>query len=323
MLVPKVRGCAARFKAGRVGGRKFATPAGMNRDAGILAMLKETVREFLGDDCMRLAAALSYYTIFSLPALLILILMTTSVFMDPQDMQGRIGQQMRSLIGPDGADQIQTMIEYANRPDTGGPLAAIIGIGALLFGATGAFIQLQTALNKAWDVKPDPAAGGVKTFIVKRFFSLAMILGIAFLLLVSLVISALLVAFGDVVAGFLPGVSDVLLQLLQHAVSLALIATLFAAMFKVLPDADIAWRDVWVGAVVTALLFVVGKFLIGLYLGNSEPGTAYGAAGSLAVLLVWIYYSAMILFFGAEFTQVWASRRGGGVHPSKGAVAAD
>jgi membrane protein len=292
----------------------------MKNDDGIFAMLKETVREFLGDDCMRLAAALSYYTIFSLPALLILILMVASVFIDPQDMQGRIDQQMGALIGRDGAEQIQTMIEHANRPDTGGPLAAILGIAALLFGATGAFMQLQAALNKAWDVEPDPDAGGLRNFIVKRFFSLAMILGIAFLLLVSLVISAALGAFGDVLASYLPGVSEVLLQLLQLGVSLALISALFAAMFKVLPDADIAWRDVWVGAVVTALLFVVGKFAIGLYLGNSEPGTAYGAAGSLAVLLVWIYYSAIILFLGAEFTQVWATRRGGGVRPSKGAV---
>jgi membrane protein len=292
----------------------------MKNDDGIFAMLKETVREFLGDDCMRLAAALSYYTIFSLPALLILILMVASVFIDPQDMQGRIDQQMGALIGRDGAEQIQTMIEHANRPDTGGPLAAILGIAALLFGATGAFMQLQAALNKAWDVEPDPDAGGLRNFIVKRFFSLAMILGIAFLLLVSLVISAALGAFGDVLASYLPGVSEVLLQLLQLGVSLALISALFAAMFKVLPDAEIAWRDVWVGAVVTALLFVVGKFAIGLYLGNSEPGTAYGAAGSLAVLLVWIYYSAIILFLGAEFTQVWATRRGGGVRPSKGAV---
>jgi membrane protein len=294
----------------------------MSNEAGIIAMLKETVREFLDDDCMRLAAALSYYTVFSLPALLILILMVASVFIDPQTMQGQIRQQMSGLIGESGAGQIQTMIEEANRPDTGGPLAAILGIGALLFGATGAFMQLQAALNKAWDVAPDPEAGGIKNFIVKRFFSLAMILGVAFLLLVSLVLSAALGAFGEVLAGMLPGVSEILLHALQIGVSLALIAVLFAAMFKVLPDADIAWRDVWVGAVFTALLFVIGKYLIGLYLGNSEPGSAFGAAGSLAVLLVWIYYSALILFLGAEFTQVWAVRRGRGVEPSEGAIRA-
>jgi membrane protein len=293
----------------------------MTRDDGILAMARETIREFLDDECMRMAAALSYYTIFSLPALLILILTLAGAFIDAQQLEGRIGQQMTELIGPDGAAQIQTMIEHANRPDTGGPLAILLGVGALLFGATGAFIQLQATLNQAWGVRPDPEAGGITSFLVKRIFSLGMILGVAFLLLVSLVVSALLTAFGDVLAAYLPGVSDVLLRALQAAVSIGLVACLFAAIFKVLPDAEIAWKDVWVGAVVTALLFVLGKFLIGLYLGNSEPGTAYGAAGALAVLLVWIYYSAIILFLGAEFTQVWATRRGRGVHPSEGAIA--
>jgi membrane protein len=292
------------------------------KEPGMFGMLKETVSEFLEDECPRLAAALSYYTVFSLPALLILILMVASVFVDPADMQGRIQQQMSGLIGQDGADQITTMIEHANRPDTGGPLAALLGIGALLFGATGAFIQLQDALNKAWDVKPDPETGGIRNFLVKRVLSFGMILGIAFLLLVSLVISAALGAFGDVLAAMVPGVSEILMQIVQLAISLALISLLFAAMFKILPDAEIAWRDVWIGGLFTAILFVLGKFLIGLYLGNSEPGTAYGAAGSLAVLLVWIYYSAMILFLGAEFTQVRAQRRGGGIRPSKGAVAA-
>jgi membrane protein len=182
-------------------------------------------------------------------------------------------------------------------------------------------VELQAALNRAWGVEPDPDRGGVKNFVIKRLFSLGMVLSIAFLLLVSLVLSAALTAFGGALGGLLPGdASEVLLQLLDNAVSLVVITLLFAAMFKVLPDARIAWRDVWVGALVTTVLFLAGKFLIGLYLGQANPGEAYGAAGSLAILLVWIYYSSLILLLGAEFTPVWARERGAGVEPQEGAV---
>lgn len=286
-----------------------------------MGLLKATFKEFFEDNAPRLAAALSYYTIFALPPLLVLILMLTGAVVDPQDVQGSVERQISSLMGPEGAAQIRTMIEQANAPGAGGTLATILSIAALIFGATGAFAQLQAALNTAWGVKPDPEVGGVKNFLLKRLLSFGMILGVAFLLLVSLLLSALVGMFGDALAGVLGGgISGVLLQVLQATLSLAVITVLFAAMFKVLPDARIAWRDVWMGAAVTALLFVAGKFLIGFYIGRSNPGSAYGAAASLAVVLVWVYFAALIMLLGAEFTQVWSRRRGRGIRPEEGAV---
>lgn len=286
-----------------------------------LQLLKHAAKEFVADECPRMAAALSYYTIFSLPPILILILLIVGLVMEPADVQGAMESQLQGLMGPAGGEQVRTIIEQSEQPGAGRPLAAILGIGALIFGATGAFIELQNALNRAWEVKPDPEEGGFFSFVTKRLLSFGMVLVVAFLLLVSLALSAVLSAFGSVIAGMAPdGVSDVLLYAVNLGLSLAVFTLLFAAIFKVLPDAEVAWKDVWVGAFATALLFVIGKFLIGLYLGQSDPGQAYGAAGSLAVLLVWVYYSSMILFFGAEFTQAWAENKGAGIEPSDGAV---
>jgi membrane protein len=241
--------------------------------------------------------------------------------MDPNDVRGGLESQMQSLMGASAGEQIRTMIEKAEQRPSGGLLPTLLGLGALLFGATGAFGQLQKALNRTWGVEPDPDQGGIKTFVTKRLFSFGMILVVAFLLLVSLVISAALSGIGDRLGGFLPsGLSGPVLQALNLAISFGVIVLLFAALFKVLPDAVIAWRSVWVGAAVTAALFVVGKFLIGFYLGRSNPGQAYGAAGSLAVLLLWVYYSGIILLLGAEFTETWAKHRGEGLRPEPGAV---
>ncbi|HUF11768.1 MAG TPA: YihY/virulence factor BrkB family protein [Longimicrobiales bacterium] len=287
----------------------------------MLAILRETWREFRADDAPRVAAALAYYTIFALPPLLVLLIMIAGAVWEPEDIQGSIQTQMRSMLGAEGAAGIRTMLENANRPGRGGLLPTLLSVAALLFGATGALTQLQSALNTAWDVRPDPERGGVRNFLAKRLLSLGMILGIGFLLLVSLVLSAALTAFGDALAGLLPdAISGALLHAVQLVVSFVVITGLFAAMFKVLPDAVIQWRDVWAGAVATAALFVIGKFAIGLYIGQSEPGSAYGAAGSLAVILVWVYYAALIVLLGAEFTQVWARRRGAAIVPEPGAV---
>jgi membrane protein len=286
---------------------------------GVFGTLTRSVRDFLDDDCMTRAAALSYYTVFSLPPLLILILLLAGTLLDPNDVRGGLESQIDALMGPAGGDQVRTMLTHAERPG-GGLFPTLIGIGALLFGATGAFSQLQSALNRAWEVEPDPYQGGLKTFLFKRLLSFGMILTVAFLLLVSLAVSAALAAFGGALESFLPeGLSAPLLQALNLLLSLAVITVLFAAIFKVLPDATVAWRDVWVGAAVTAVLFTVGKFLIGLYLGKSNPGEAYGAAGSLALLLLWIYYSSIIVLFGAEFTQAWAETHGRAVTPEQGA----
>jgi membrane protein len=285
----------------------------------MLGLLRRAVRDFQEDDCPRMAAAMSYFTVFSLPPLLALLLMVVAVFADPTDVQGRIEAQIESLVGADGAAQVRQMIAAADRPESRSPAKAALGLIVLLVGATGAFGQLQAALNRAWEVKPDPH-GGVRRMLLKRLLSLGMVLTIAFLLLVSLVVSAVLSAFGDLLGSLLGGLSGAVMQLLQTAISFGAIAVLFALMFKWVPDARIRWRDALVGGAFTALLFGLGKLLIGMYLAQSDPGSSFGAAGALAIILVWIYYSAMILFLGAEFTEAWAVERGGGVEPEPGAI---
>jgi membrane protein len=214
---------------------------------------------------------------------------------------------------------VREMMEAAGEQTNGG-VAAILGIIALLFGATGVMVQLQASLNKAWEVQPDPQQGGVKTFAVKRLLSLAMIVAVAFLLLVSLVLTAVLQAMAGVIATWLPNWMASWAPLaIDTAVSLVVFTLLFAAMFRWLPDADVRWRDTWIGAGVTAVLFILGKFALGLYFGMSDTGR-YGAAASFVLLLLWAYYSAAIFLFGAEFTQVWARRHGRRIVPEEGAV---
>lgn len=293
-----------------------------NSASGIVGLFKKSVTDFIADDCMDSAAALSYYTIFSLPAILVLLMLLVSSVMDANDVRGGLESQMQNLMGPNAGEQVRTIIEKAEQKPSGGLIPTILGILGLVFGATGAFGQLQKSLNRTWDVEPDPNQGGIKAFLSKRVFSLGIILVVAFMLLVSLVISAALSGMGDRLGSFLPsGLSEPVLQALNLLISLGAITLLFAAMFKVLPDAQISWRSVWVGAAFTAILFVLGKFVIGLYLGKSNPGQAYGAAGSLAVLLLWIYYSSLIVLFGAEFTETWAQeRRGETIEPEPGAI---
>jgi membrane protein len=287
----------------------------------MLDLIKTTFKEFSDDDAPRMAAALSYFTVFSLPPLLILIIMIAGLLFDPQQIEGQLMQQIGSALGPEGAEQIRTMIRNADRPGSGGTLMTVLSIAALIVGATGAFGQLQAALNKAWEVRKDPEKGGILSIVMKRALSFGMILVIVFLLLISLVLSTLLTAAGSALADALPAaIGSGALWAFDLGLSLLVITLLFMTMFKVLPDAKIAWSDVWHGALVTAVLFVAGKFLLGLYIGRSDPGSAFGAAGSLAIILVWIYYSAMIFLLGAEFTQVYANRRGSGIQPDAGAV---
>ncbi len=293
----------------------------MTQSRGSFPVLKQTLKGFSEDDCPTMAAALSYYTVFSLPPLLLLLLSLLGAVLGPQDIQGTMESQIGEIMGPAGAGQVRAILANAERPAGEATLPAVLSVIALLIGATGVFGQLQAALNKAWGVAPDPSRGGIKRVLLKRMFGIGMVLGLSFILLVSLVVSAVLTAFGDQLGRFLPeGLSAPLLEAINFAGSLAIIALLFGAIFKIMPDARIAWSDVRVGAVVTALLFVAGKFVLGLYLGRSNPGEAFGAAGALAVMLVWIYYSSMIVLLGAEFTQAWAEHRGSGIVPEKGAV---
>jgi membrane protein len=288
--------------------------------SGVLQVARDAARDFVDDGCPSLAASLSYYTIFSLPPFLVLLMLILGVALDPEDVRGALEGQIEGLVGPAGGEVARDLLREAEQPLGRGLGAALVGGAALLLGATGAFGQLQAALNRVWEVQPDPAQGGLLNFLGKRFFSLLLLFGVAFFLLVSLVLSAALSALGAGLSQALPAFSEPALHALQSAVSFGVLALLFAAMLKVIPDARVAWRDVWVGALATALLFVVGKFAIGFYLGRSNPGEAYGAAASLAAVLVWIYYASMILMLGAEFTQTWARRRGAGVEPEPGAV---
>lgn len=281
-------------------------------------LVKDTITEWNQDNVPLLAAALAYYTLFSLAPLLIIAIAIAGAVFGEEAARGDIVGQIQGLVGIEGAEAIEAMIENAQRPGSGGAIATIVSVAVLLFGASGVFGQLQTALNTIWEVKPQPGRG-VKSFLQARFLSFAMVLVIGFLLLVSLVLSTVLAALGNFFTGFV-GDYIVLGNLLNFLLSFAVITVLFAAIYKFLPDAEVPWKNLWIGAAVTALLFNIGKFLLGLYLGNSSISSTYGAAGSLVVLLVWVFYSAQILLIGAEFTQVYSKSRGTPIRPSKHAV---
>ena len=274
-------------------------------------LLKLSYQGWKEDKASRLSAALAYYTIFSLAPLLIIVIAITGLFWQQQAVQEQIMGQIQGLVGAEGARFVSDLLTSASNPARG-VTATILGIITLVFGALGVFNELHNALNTIWEVKEEEPKGfleAVKKTIFDRFLSFTMILGIGFLLLVSLVISAGLSAFQRTLGNAFP-LSEFIWQMINLIVSVGVITILFALIYKFLPDAEIAWRDVWLGAFVTALLFSIGKLLIGIYLGNSAVASSFGAAGSLVLLLVWIYYSAQILFFGAEFTQVYANNYG-------------
>ncbi|MEM7716929.1 MAG: YihY/virulence factor BrkB family protein [Cyanobacteria bacterium P01_A01_bin.68] len=283
----------------------------------IWRLLKETFKEWNEDKASRLAAALSYYTVFSLAPLLIITIAIAGTVFGDDAARGEIVRQIQGLVGKDGAEVIQTALENAQRPDTRN-LASIISIGVLLFGASNVFAQIQDALNTIWEVQPKPGRSLVQT-LRKRFLSFAMVGGVGFLLLVSLVVNTGLAAMVNYFSNLVPGV-DWIWQVANFAISFGVITVLFAIIYKFMPDVKIDWSDVWVGSAITSLLFVIGKSLLGLYLGNGSFGSAYGAAGSLVVVLAWINYAAQIIFFGAEFTQVYASKYGSRIVPDENAM---
>ena len=277
------------------------------RAGDLFGVVKDAFGDWNEDNAPRLGAVLSYYTIFSIAPLLLISIAAAGLFFGHDAAQGRIVGQIEGLIGHDAAQSVQTMIENGRKPGQG-ILASVFGLAMLLFGAGGAFNELRAALDVIWEIPPRKG-GGIKALVRERIASFGMVLVVGFLLLVSLVVSAGLSAFE--VKGVFPG-RAVALQVLNNLVSLAVITVLFALIFKYLPDAHppVAWKDIWLGAFITSALFTLGKFGIGLYLGHSSVGSAYGAAGSLVLLLVWVYYSAQILFFGAELTQVYARKHG-------------
>ncbi len=280
-------------------------------------LLQETFTEWSEDKASRLAASLAYYTIFSLAPLLIIVIAITGTLFGEEAARGEIVQQIQGLVGKEGAEFIELAIKNASKPEEGN-IASIISILALLLGATGLFAELQDSLNTIWEVKPKPGRN-MFNIIRQRFLSFAMVVGIGFLLLVSLVISAALSAITTYFTNVLPGV-DIIWQIINFILSFSITTVLFGLIFKVLPDVKIGWSDVLIGAVITSILFSLGKFLLGHYLGNSSFASTYGAAGSLMVILAWVYYAAQILFFGAEFTQVYARKYGNRIIPTKNAV---
>jgi membrane protein len=295
----------------------------MNRDSVmklkvIFALLKDTIAEWSEDNVPLLAAALAYYTVFSLAPLSLIAISIAGAVFGEEAARGEVIGQIQGIVGAQGAEAIQSMIANANRPESGGTIATITGVVLLLFGASGVFGQLQVALNTIWEVKPKPGKG-IASFLQSRFLSFAMVLVIGFLLLVSLVLSAVLAAISNLFGSFFSGFV-IIGQTLNFIISFGVITVLIAAIYKFLPDVRVPWKNLWVGASVTALLFNIGKFLLGLYLGHSSVGSAYGAAGSFVVLLIWVFYSAQILLFGAEFTQVYSKYRGTPIEPSKHAV---
>jgi len=269
-------------------------------------LLKRTYTKWNEDHAPGLGAALSYYTVFSLAPLLMIVIAIAGFVFGQEAAQGQIMGQIQGLVGEESAKAIQTMIEEARKP-AAGILATVIATVMLLFGATGVFAQLQESLNIIWQVKEKPGEGMWK-MLKERFISLLAVLGTGFLLLISLVMSAGLSAVGATLEHVLPG-PEFVLQIINFLVSFAVVTLLFAMIYKLLPDTPIRWGDVWIGASITSLLFTIGKFFIGLYLGKSEVGVAYGAAGSLVVILIWVYYASQIFLFGAEFTAVYAASR--------------
>jgi membrane protein len=271
-------------------------------------LLKLTYQEWKEDRASRLAAALAYYTIFSLAPMLVIAIAVAGLLWQRDAVTAQVMRQIQGLVGVEGATFVADLLESASNPAEG-IVATIVGIITLLFGALGVFNELHNSLNVIWEVQPekqDTFWESVKKAIIDRFLSFTMVLGIGFLLLVSLVVSAGLSATQEVLGNAFP-IPEFLLQLLNLVISIGVITVLFAMIYKYLPDTEVPWRYVWLGAFATAILFSLGKMLIGIYLGNSAVASSFGAAGSLVLLLVWIYYSAQILFFGAEFTQVYAN----------------
>ena len=274
----------------------------------LLNLFKLTYQDWKEDRASRLAAALAYYTIFSLAPLLVIAIAVAGFLWQRDAVEAQVMRQIQGLVGVEGATFVAELLKSAGNPAEG-IVATIFGVITLLFGALGVFNELHNSLNIIWEVKPDKQEGlwrTVKKAIIDRFLSFTMVLVIGFMLLVSLVISAGLSATQELLGNTFP-IPEIFLQLLNLVISIGVITILFAMIYKYLPDVEIPWRYVWLGAFVTAILFSLGKMLIGLYLGNSAVASSFGAAGSLVLLLVWIYYSAQILFFGAEFTQVYAN----------------
>lgn len=281
-------------------------------------LTKETFEEWSNDDAFQLSAVIAYYAIFSIPALLVIVITTAGVIFGQDAVQGEISRQIAEFVGQDAAkfieNTIQSSSEYGNKW-----YAIGLSVATLIFGATGVFYQLQKVLNRIWQVEPVPQ-NAFLSMLKSRAMSLGMILAVGFLLLISLLLTSLLSALSNWMAQFLPDLLTDFFWIGDFILSFAVITTLFALIYKMLPDVEIEWRTVWVGAAVTTVLFLIGKFALGFYFGQTNPASAYGAAGSMVLVLLWVNYSCLIMLFGAEFTQVYGRYYGHRIFPSKHAV---
>ena len=283
-----------------------------------VTILKNTFINFSNDRGLKLSASLSYYTIFSLAPLLLLMISLAGFFFGKEAIQGQVFQEINGLIGNNAAAQIQEIIknmELSGKTNT----AVLIGAVTLIIGATSVFGEIQDSINIIWKVKAKPKRGWVK-MLKDRLLSSSLIVGLGFLLIVTFMINGVLLAVNDWMKSYFPDVTIVLFQIINVALSFIIITLLFGVIFKVLPDAKIAWKDVKIGAFFTACLFMLGRFLIGIYIEKSQTGLAYGAASSLIIILVWVYYTAAILYVGAEFTRVYADFKGAKIEPADYAV---
>jgi membrane protein len=284
-----------------------------------VSLIKETATQWSADEAARLAASLALYTMLSIAPLLVIVISVAGLIYGEEAARGQINQQLGTIVGPQAGKAIESLVANASTPRSG-ILSTIIGIVVGLMGASGVFGELQSALNRIWEVKPKPGRG-LKGIIQDRFFSFAMVMGVAFLLLVSLVVSAALAGITGYFQGMIP--LPALWEILNTIIGIVVSGLLFTLIFKLVPDVKIGWRDVWVGGLVTGVAFSLGRIALGWYVGRGATTSPFGAAGSLVALIVWVYYSAQILFMGAEFAQVYASRFGGRIEPSPNAVPID
>lgn len=285
---------------------------------GVWRLITESVEGFNNNKVLKLSGSLAYFTIFSLGPMLLVIIFFADIFYGREAVEGTIYGQIKGFVGPDAALQIQEIIRNASLSGKSN-ITAIVGFITLLVGTTTVFAEIQDSINTIWNLKTKPEKGWIK-IILNRLLSFSVVVGLAFLLLVSLVINGIMEAFGERLKIMFPQVAVVLIYIVNLILTFGVITLLFAIIFKVLPDAKIKWKDVTVGAIVTALLFMLGKFGITYYIGSSNIGSSYGAAGSVIVILIWVYYSAIILYFGAEFTKAYATHFGNRIYPNSYAV---
>jgi len=290
----------------------------MKRIRTVFTILKETAISFSDDNAFKLSASLSYYTVFALGPLLIIVISLSAIFYGKDVVEGRLFEQLQDLIGSQAALQVQNILGNAQQTHAT-MLGAIIGFIILFIGATGVFTEIQSSINFIWSVRAKPKKGWLK-YLLNRLLSFSLVVGLGFVLLVSLIVNALLTLLSDTLTRKFPHFPVGLFNLANSLIILTVITCLFAVIYKVLPDAVISWKDAWIGSIFTATLFLLGKFLIGYYLGKSNLGVTYGTAASIVIILAWVYYSSLILYFGAEFTKIYALHSGAGIRPKQTAV---